>query len=303
MNLRKAYLPILIVLSVYLFGSCSGGKNIAYFEKGNPSMAAEKGQKNSTNPPNKQAEATANSRTGRAGNALSENTSTGIYEARIKPKDMLSITVVSSEPEASRIYNLVVPQIADQSNPNSLFSTPTLQTYLVDVDGNIDFPVFGKIKVAGLTRKELETSLHKRLETAFSKESPIITIRFANYSVNVLGEVLRPGKYETINDRLTIFEGLELAGDLTIYGKRDNVKVLREHVDGSKEYITINLNDKNVINSPAYYLEQNDVVYIEPNKSRGRSSNYGAAETFGISSLSVLLTLTSLVFTVFKVKI
>jgi polysaccharide biosynthesis/export protein len=286
MNVRKAYFPVLVLLSIFLVSSCSGGKNIAYFQKGDNS-------KDALNKQNKLLKYQDNQ----------DNNSTGIYEARIKPKDLLSITVVSSEPEASRIYNLVVPQIADQSNPNSLFSTPTLQTYLVDVDGNIDFPVFGKIKVAGLTRKELETSLHKRLATAFSKESPIITIRFTNYSVNVLGEVLKPGKYDTNNDRLTIFEGLALAGDLTIYGKRENVKVLREHGDGTKEYITINLNDKNVIYSPAYYLEQNDVVYVEPNKSRGRSSNYGAAETFGISSLSVLLTLTSLVFTVFKVKI
>ena len=286
MNLRKTYFPVLVLVSIFLVSSCSGGKNIAYFEKADNSKDALSKQNKSLKHQDNQ-----------------DNNSTGIYEARIKPKDLLSITVVSSEPEASRIYNLVVPQIADQSNPNSLFSTPTLQTYLVDVDGNIDFPVFGKIKVAGLTRRELEISLHKRLATAFSKESPIITIRFTNYSVNVLGEVLKPGKYDTNNDRLTIFEGLALAGDLTIYGKRENVKVLREHGDGTKEYITINLNDKNVIYSPAYYLEQNDVVYVEPNKSRGRSSNYGAAETFGISSLSVLLTLTSLVFTVFKVKI
>ena len=118
--------------------------------------------------------------------------------------------------------------------------------------------------------------------------------------MNILGEVQKPGRFETNNDRLTIFEGLALAGDLTIYGKRDNIKVLRESADGTKQYITLNLNDKNIIYSPAYYLEQNDVVYVEPNKSRSRSSNYGAAETFQISSLSVLLTLTSLIFTVFK---
>jgi len=310
MNLKKTYLPVLISLSILLIGSCSEGKNIAYFQKTNSSREvvnkqknSMKHQKNQDKTSNKQTDVNGNPRFNAVGNNVADKNLAGIYEARIKPKDLLSITVVSSEPEASRMYNLVVPQIADQSNPNSIFSTPTLQSYLVDVDGYIDFPVFGKIMVAGLTRKELETSLHKKLATAFSKESPIITIRFINYSVNVLGEVLKPGKYETNNDRLTIFEGLALAGDLTIYGKRDNVKVLREHVDGTKEYITINLNDKNVIYSQAYYLEQNDVVYVEPNKSRGRSSNYGAAETFGISSLSVLLTLTSLIFTVFNVKL
>jgi polysaccharide export outer membrane protein len=198
---------------------------------------------------------------------------------------------------------LVVPQIADPSNQNSLYTQPSLQSYLVDNDGDINFPVFGKINVAGLTRKELESVLQKKLAPAFTKESPIITIRFINYTVNILGEVTKPGKFETTNDRLTIFEGLALAGDLTIYGRRDNVKVLREKLDGSKEYITVNLMDKNIIFSPAYYLEQNDVVYVEPNKSRSRSSNYGAAESFGIASLSVLLTLTSLVFTVFNLKL
>jgi polysaccharide export outer membrane protein len=172
----------------------------------------------------------------------------------------------------------------------------------VDNDGNIEFPILGKLKIAGLTRNELGLMLHKKLESAFTKESPIITIRFTNYSVNILGEVQKPGKFETTNDRLTILEGLALAGDLTIYGRRDNVKVLREQADGTKEYITLDLSDKNIIYSPAYYLEQNDVVYVEPNKSRAKSSNYGAAETFGITSISVLLTLTSLVFTVIKLK-
>jgi len=271
---KKTSLPVLFVLSMLLISSCAHVRDIAYFQK----LDSKVNSKNQTNP-------------------------AGIHEARIKPKDLLSITVVSSEPEASKMYNLVVPQVADFSNPNGLISQPSLQTYEVDNDGNIEFPMFGKIKAAGLTRKELESVLQAKLASAFTKETPIITIRFTNYSVNILGEVQKPGKFETTNDRLTIFDGLALAGDLTIYGRRDNVKVLREKEDGSKEYITLNLNDKNIIYSQAYYLEQNDVVYVEPNKSRSRSSNYGAAETFGITSLSVLLSLTSLIFTVFKVKI
>ena len=292
-----------------MISSCAKVKDIAYFQRLDKSEKSSKNHNNSSsllNSKSKQIDLTDNTfntnESKYADKYSLERNSTGLYEARIKPKDLLSITVVTSEPEASRMYNLVVPQIPDGSNQNGIFSQPALQTYLVDVDGNIDFPVLGKIKVEGLTRKELEALLQKKLAPAFSKETPIITIRFTNYSVNILGEVLKPGKYETTNDRLTIFEGLALAGDMTIYGRRDNVKVLRENADGSKEYITVNLNDKNVIYSPAYYLEQNDVVYVEPNKSRSRSSNYGAAETFGISSLSILLTLTSLVFTVFKIK-
>ncbi|NDP20108.1 MAG: polysaccharide export protein [Paludibacter sp.] len=272
MNFKKNFRYIFPLLIVFFTSSCANVKDIAYFQKVKVEESSFK----------KQADAKE------------------FYKARIKPKDLLSITVVSSEPEASRMYNLVVPQIADASNPNSLFSQPVLQSYLVNDEGFIDFPVFGKIKVEGYTRMELESILHKKLAGAFSREIPIITIRFINYSVNILGEVLRPGKYETENDRMTIFDGLAMAGDMTINGKRDNVKVLREKADGTKEYITLNLNDKNIIYSPAYYLEQNDVVYVEPNKSKSRSSNYGAAESFGISSLSILITLTSLIFTVFK---
>jgi len=298
MNYKTNFFYGLLFL-ILLLSSCTSVKDIAYFQKHDSKINSVEHQPNSTNPL-RSTDLSTISKTSGIYNV--EKNSAGLYDARVKPKDILSITVVSSEPEASRIYNLVVPQISENSNSSSIVSQPALQTYLVDNDGNIDFPVFGRIKVAGFTRKDLESFLQKKLSAAFSKESPIISIRFLNYSVNVLGEVLRPGKFETTNDRLTIFEGLALAGDLTIYGRRDNVKVLRENADGTKEYITLNLSDKNVIYSPAYYLEQNDVVYVEPNKSRSKSSNYGAAESFGISSLSVLLSVTSLIFTVFSVK-
>lgn len=307
---KKIKIPVFLFLSILLISSCSEVKNIAYFQKIDSSKEYNNNRQNPSELQNTHKKPTdllnyadTNSKNRNSGIIQPEKNSAVLYNARIKPKDLLSITVVSSEPEASRIYNLVVPQIEDTSTPNNMFSQPTLQAYLVNNDGNINFPVFGKLKVAGLTRKELEFMLLEKLAPAFSKEKPIITITFINYSVNILGEVQKPGKYETSNERITIFEGLALAGDLTIYGKRDNVKVLRENGDGSKEYITMNLNDKNIIYSPAYYLEQNDVVYVEPNKSRSKSSNYGAAESYGITSLSVLLTLTSLVFTVFKIKI
>jgi len=295
MNKKLSHV-VFLFWSIFLISSCSQVKNIAYFQKldnSGDSVSRQnysiRQQKNST------------PRT--FGIYTPERNSSGLYDAHIKPKDILSITVISTEPEASKMYNLVMPQVGDVANQNSLFTQPSLQPYLVDNEGKINFPLFGKIKVEGLTRKDLEILLLAKMETAFGKEKPIITIRFLNFSVNILGEVLKPGKFETSNDRLTIFEGLALAGDLTIYGRRDNVKVLRENSDGSKEFITLNLNDKKVIYSPAYYLEQNDVVYVEPNKSKSKSSNYGAAESFGITSLSVLLTLTSLVFTVFNLKI
>jgi polysaccharide export outer membrane protein len=268
----KNFLYIFLLSTIFVT-ACSSEKKIAYFQK-------VQHKEETVKPPK---------------NYIAD------YETRIKPKDLLSITVVSSEPEASKMYNLVMPQLDDPTtSQNNLYSQPSLQSYLVDNDGNINFPVFGKIKVAGLSTKELETFLKKQLEPAFSKEIPIITIRITNFSVNILGEVSKPGKYTTNNERLTIFEGLALAGDMSIYGKRDNVKVLREKADGTKEYYTLNLIDKNIIYSPAYYLEQNDVVYVEPNNSKSRSADFGSAESFGISALSVLFSLTSIIVTVFK---
>jgi len=270
MKVKGVNLLFVIGLAAIL-ASCSGSQNLAYLQP----------LKNSN------------------GTSSVKGATLELYEARIKPKDLLSITVVTSEPGASRSYNLLVPEVADVSS-DLLYSMPTLQPYMVDNDGLIDFPVLGKIKVAGLTCKELEMKIQKELEPAFSKERPIITIRFLNYSVNILGEVSRAGKYTTSNERLTIFEGLAMAGDMTLYGKRDNVKVLRENADGNKLLIVINLNDKNVINSPAYYLEQNDVVYVEPNESRSKNSNINAAETLAVSSLSIVISLASLIFNILK---
>jgi len=278
---KKSNLSILLLLSILILSSCVGTKKVPYFQKYSSSA-----------------------------DSLKEQTAAPeLYAARIKPKDLLSITVVTSESEASKNYNLVVPQLFDPAiasllsasaglSTSMLTSIPTLQSYLVDNDGTINFPVIGSLKVGGITRKELEKMLQVKLASSFNKELPIITIRIINYSVNILGEVLRPGKYNTTNDRMTIFEGLAMASDMTIYGRRDNVKVLRENADGTKNYITVNLNDKNVINSPAYYLEQNDVVYVEPNSAKSRSSGIGAEETLSVSALSVLISLTSIVVTV-----
>jgi len=206
---------------------------------------------------------------------------------------------VSTQPENTRIFNLVTPQVSEVVG-NNLQSAPTLQTYLVDNDGYIDFPVLGKLEVKGMTRKELGTLLQEKLASSFVNEVPIITIRITNYTVSVVGEVMRPGKFTTLNDRMTIFEGIAEAGDLTIYGMRENVKVLRENADGTKKFYTINLNDKNVINSPVYFLEQNDVVYVEPNGARARTSLIGASESLAISAISILISVASIVINVLK---
>ena len=265
---KKSIFSFFVILSLLILSSCAPMKNVAYFQKLDSTSDSLK-------------------------------PSSDIHRARIKPLDLLSITVITTQPETSRIYNLITPQVADNTT-NNISSIPTLQSYLVENDGSIDFPVLGKIQVEGMTRKELVVFLQDKLASSFNKELPIITIRITNFAVNVVGEVMRPGKFITINDRMTIFEGLALAGDLTIYGKRDNVKVLRENADGSKKYISVNLNDKNIIYSPAYYLEQNDVVYVEPNSAKSRTSRVGAEETLTISAISILISITSLLFNILK---
>jgi len=270
MYYKKTNLSLFFLLFLLLLSSCSGVKQISYFQK--LETADTKLQKQRSE----------------------------LYEARIKTKDLLSITVVTSEPNASRMFNLITPQLAELTSQNYITTQPTLQNYLVNIDGYIDFPVFGKIKVKGLTLKELESLLQTKLESAFSKERPIVTIRFTNYAINVLGEVNRPGKYNTTNERMTIIEAIAVAGDLTIFGRRDNVKVLRENADGTKSFINVNLTDENIINSPAYYLEQNDVVYVEPNKTKARATNFGAAESFGISALSIVISMTSLLVNILR---
>lgn len=258
----------ILFLAIILLVSCSQVKDIAYFPQ------VDRAQMN-------------------------VEQSIELNDPYLKPKDLLSITVISSEPEASLRFNLISPRIEGAETDSPQYSSTILQNYLVDSEGFIDFPVIGKLKVSGLRKGEMETLISQKLAPFFSQEMPIITIRILNYSINVLGEVLRPGNFEITNEKLTIFEALALAGDMTIYGRRDNVKVLREQSDGTKTFYTLNINDKSIFNSPAFYLEQNDVVYVEPNQSRANSSKYGAAETYRISTLSVLISLATMAATIF----
>lgn len=220
------------------------------------------------------------------------------HDARIKPKDLLSINVISSEPAAVKRYNLIAPQT--DVTMSYIQSQPVLQNYLVDSSGEIVFPSLGKMQVRGLTTKELEDSILVQLKPFFTEEMPVINVRIMNYSVSVLGEVNRPGKFESPNGRMNIFEGLAMAGDLTIYGRRNNVKVLRENREGKMIVYTLNLSDKKIFESPVFFLEQNDVVYVEPNTTKANSSKFGAAESFGISALSIMISMVTLGVTIFR---
>ncbi len=211
----------------------------------------------------------------------------GFYDVRIQPKDMLSITISSEKPEAAIPFNLTVPTTISSSS-KGLSSQPVLQTYLVDNDGCIDFPTLGRIKVDGLTKRELEIMLKERIKSHFTND-PIVTVRMTNYKISVLGEVTSPGMHTISNEKVNIFEALALSGDLTVYGKRDGVKLIRENTDGTKKIIPLNLNDADIIHSPYYYLQQNDILYVEPNKAKARNSDVSNMTSMWFSATSLLM--------------
>ncbi len=220
-----------------------------------------------------------------------------LYDARIKPKDLLTITVTTFDREGSLPFNLVMPLASTQTS--SLTSQPVLQSYLVDNEGYINFPVLGKIEVMGKTKTQLEDTLKQNLKV-YLKEDPLVNVRFVNYKISVLGEVNRPNTFTVVNEKVNVLEALALAGDLTIFGKRENVKLIREHADGGKEIVTLNLNDTELVRSPYFYLQQNDILYVEPNKAKARNSQVSTTTGLWISAASILLSTASLLFNILK---
>ena len=181
---------------------------------------------------------------------------TDTFTPKFKVDDNVSIFISTYDLEAARPFNLV-RQIGSAGGE--------IVNYLVDIDGNIDFPVLGKIKLLGLTIEEAKTLLKEKLSEGYLKD-PVVNIRILNFKVSVLGQVRMPGTYTITGERVTILQAIALAGDLTIKGRRDNVLIIRDF-KGTKTYTRIDLTNKEVFNSPVYYLTQNDVVYVEPNNS------------------------------------
>jgi polysaccharide export outer membrane protein len=208
-----------------------------------------------------------------------------------KPDDILTINVSALDPETVKPFNLPVVQ-TNTNDVTSANGRTQLQTYLVDFNGNIEFPVLGKLKVAGLTRTELTALLVERISTMAN--DPIINVRLANFTITIIGEVERPGTFTIQDERITILEALGLASDLTIYGKRNNLLIIRE-VDGKKKFANIDLTSINTVNSPVYYLQQNDVIYVEPNKARKRQSTYTQNNVVLISAISTLASITAII--------
>lgn len=207
-----------------------------------------------------------------------------------KTNDKLSIIVSSIDPEAARPFNL--PTISEGQSVTVTQGSQKMQTYLVDKNGNIEFPVLGQVKIGGLGRTEA-TELVKEKLSEYLK-NPIVNIRLINFTITVLGEVRNPGTFVLEDEKISLSEALGYAGDLTIYGKRDNVLLIRDN-NGKKQYAQFDLTSISVLNNQSYYLAQDDVIYISPNKSRVRSSSYNQNTTVIISALAVLVSLTAII--------
>jgi polysaccharide export outer membrane protein len=217
------------------------------------------------------------------------------YNVFIQPDDLLSITVNSRNQELAMPFNL--PLVSQQLDGRN-YSQQRILGYLVDQNGEIDFPVLGKLKAGGLTRMQLTDKIKKRLVEEELVGDAVVTVQFQNFKVSVMGEVAKPGSFIITGDRVTLLEALSMAGDLTIYGRRDRVTVIREK-DGRRTLKVHDLRSSDIFASPYYYLQQNDVVYVEPNRARAGQSGINQNSSAGVW-VSVASLLTSVAVLLFK---
>lgn len=218
-------------------------------------------------------------------------TTSNFYSPVFKKGDLLSIMVMGMNAEAVVPFNLPNNTYVTGNMGGYYQGAPTPPGYSIDIEGNIDFPVIGKLHIEGLSRLQTIDLLKQKLSEYISK--PSVNIRILNYKVTVLGEVKNPGTFTIPNERITLPEALGIAGDLLITGKRKDVLVIRE-TDGKKSEFRVDLTSKELFASPVYYLQQNDIVYVTPNRSRINSSVVNATNvSIGISVLSLLITLST----------
>lgn len=265
--MKKLLIPFVLMAMILFVGSCSSSKQVAYFQNiDSISLAASR----------------------------------GLYEAKIMPKDELTITVITTNPQASAPFNLTVSNSIGTSGQLSS-GQGALQGYLVDNAGNINFPVLGTIHVSGLTKNQAEDKIREGVKPYLAAtENPIVTVRMSSYRVTVVGEVGSPRVIPVNTERMSIIEALAQAGDLSIYGKRNNVLLIREDANGQKQAHRLNLNDANIFNSPYYYLQQNDIIYVEPNSVKAKNSAIGSSTTIWFSFIGIVTSVASLVVNILR---
>lgn len=272
---RHNYLvSLLLMIAVVWFASCSTPKDVAYFQDAS---------------------------------ALNGMATQAEQQLRLRPEDKINIVVNSSNPMLEQQFTLTTantsrtlgPAIVARSTAGSSSGNTQVMAYTVDEQGTIDFPVLGKISVGGKTRKDVAQYIKQRLIDRELVSDPIVTVEYVNMGVNVLGEVSHPGRIDITKDHFTIVDALSYAGDMTINGNRRNILVARQ-VEGANQVYTLDMtNMQSVLTSPAYYLQQNDLVYVSPNNKRKREAN-ATGNTFNspsiwISIASLLTTITALI--------
>ena len=227
---------------------------------------------------------------------VEDNTSMAMKVNRgiiIQPQDQLSIIVTSRDPKMAVPFNLSVSTFYAGTEMASAGASQRITGYAVSNEGDINFPSLGTIHVAGLNRLELQDLIKDKLADSGLLKDAVVTVEFLNFKVSVLGEVTAPGTYSVTGDKITILQALALARDLTIYGQRDNVQVIREQ-NGQRQIYVMDLTNSSIFDSPAYYLQQNDVVYVTPSKVRAGqgeiNENYFKSGSFWISLASISMT-------------
>ncbi|WP_299824177.1 polysaccharide biosynthesis/export family protein [uncultured Pontibacter sp.] len=246
---------LLFILSLLFFASCSSPRNLAYFD-------------------NLREEAVF---TEKIANAA---------EARVQPGDMLSINVTSLNPESNVLFNRGALPATGNVNIGTTTNLQETEGYLVDKAGYVVLPILGKVKLENLTREEAETQLTASLQQ-YLKE-PVVNVRFRNFKVTVIGEVNRPSTFQVPDGNVNLLEALGMAGDMTAFGKRENVLVIRETKD-ERSMVRLNLNDKDILKSPFFNLQQNDIVYVEPDKAKAvQASNNNRNISLIVATMSVL---------------
>lgn len=248
--MKKIVFPLLLAISVLMLAGCSSTK-VTYFQN------------------------------------LDEvdlNQATTLYDAKIMPKDMLTIGVHTLTTEASEAFNLKGGG-----------------SYLVDNEGNIEFPVVGTVHLGGLTTKEAEELIKSKVSPYMAEsENPIVQVRMSNYKYVLLGAVGAPGVYVAPNEKISVIEALAKAGDVRLSGKRNDILLIREKVDGTREVHKLDITDANILNSPYYYLQQNDILYVKPKKTHTAYSIFTDYTSMWISLLSMVTTLSTFILAVKK---
>lgn len=275
MKIKSLFLPVAI--AAVMASSCSTPQNIAYFQDLNSGTVLQPQQQ---------------------------------LDIRVRPEDKLSIMVNTQDPALSALFNLV--QVQNRLNSSTSAATSIgsaagsgssqVSFYTVDSNGDIMFPVLGKLHIGGMRREQVATYITEELVSRDLVKDPVVTVEFGNTGISVIGEVASPGRYEFNKDRVTIIDALAMAGDLTQNGQRENVMVLRELDNGNQQAYRIDLTDATQLaSSPVFYLQQNDVIYVEPNDKKKRETtpngNTPYTPSFWVSMGSFAVTIATLVIT------